>query len=82
MHTRIYLLKKYSRIDFVQTRLYQLKLHAYTQVNSQKQYSTSRPIQAIFLVDSEKYPTMCNQALIQAYAHSFIQTSPVLNKEQ
>ena len=30
----------------------------------------------------EKYPTTCNQALLQMYAHSFILTAPVLNKEQ
>ena len=30
----------------------------------------------------EKYPTTCNQAIIQMYAHSFILTAPVLNKEQ
>ena len=30
----------------------------------------------------EKYPTTCNQALLQMYARSFILTAPVLNKEQ
>ena len=27
------------------------------------------------------HPTTCNQALLQIYAHSFILTAPVLNKE-
>ena len=30
----------------------------------------------------EKYLTTCNQALLQMYAHSFILTALVLNKEQ
>ena len=49
----------------------------------------SKPIQdeSTYTHDSpcrmrEKYPTTCNQALIQMYTHSFILTAPVLSKEQ